>query len=99
MSKDAVSDLHGLKNLGRTTVLWLHAVGVHSRADLEKVGVVTAYLAMRERGFRATRVALYSLYGALHDVPWRDLSDRDKARLSAEAGEDLDQEVYRQAVG
>lgn len=97
MSKDALSDLHGMKNLGRTTVLWLHAIGIQCRADLEATGVVNAYLAMRERGFRATRVALFSLHGALADMSWRDLSEAEKARLIAEAN--LPADDYRQAVG
>ena len=96
---DAYSDLHGLKNLGRTTVQWLNAIGVHSRADLETKGVVTAYRAMKARGFRATRVALYSLHGALTDTPWRALSDETKHTLIIEAGEELEAEFYRHAVG
>ena len=99
MSKDAPSDLHGLKNLGRTTVLWLNAIGIHSRAELEANGVVNAYLAMRGRGFRATRVALYSLYGALADISWRDLRADIKRQLILEAGEAPDSEIYRPATG
>ncbi len=95
---DAYSDLHDLKNLGRTTVQWLNAIGVHSRADLESKGVVTAYQAMRARGFRATRVALYSLHGALIDTPWRALSSETKRTLVVEAGEESDNEIYRHAV-
>lgn len=95
---DAYSDLHDLKNLGRTTVQWLNAIGVHSRADLETKGVVTAYQAMRARGFRATRVALYSLHGALTDTPWRALSEETKRTLIVEASEDLDHEIYGHAV-
>ena len=68
---DAYSDLHGLKNLGRTTVLWLNAIGVHSRTDLEAKGVVAAYLAMRARGFRATRVALVQRAASAKSRRWR----------------------------
>lgn len=96
---DAYSDLHGLKNLGRTTVLWLNAIGVHSRTDLEAKGVVAAYLAMRARGFRATRVALYSLHGALTDTPWRDLPEHVKRQLVRDAGADLEVEDYRKFAG
>lgn len=91
----STSDLHTLKNLGRTTVLWLRAIGVHSRADLETKGVVSAYLAMRARGFRATRVALYSLHGALVDIPWRDLDDATKRELILAAGESPEPELER----
>ena len=98
MSKDAPSDLHGLKNLGRTTVQWLHAIGIHSRAALEANGVVSTYLAMRGRGFRATRVTLYSLHGALADISWRDLRDDVKHQLIRDAGEQPDLELYRQAA-
>lgn len=99
MSTDAPSDLHGLKNLGRTTVLWLNAIGIHSRAELERYGVVNAYLTMRRRGFRATRVALFSLYGALNDISWRDLQDDIKRQLIIDTGGEPDSEHYRQAAG
>jgi DNA transformation protein len=76
------SDLDAMTNLGRTTVHWLQAIGVRSRADLERVGIEAAFLAMRGRGFRVTRVTLYSLYGALNGTPWRQVSAADKARLN-----------------
>lgn len=81
------SDLDALTNLGRTTVHWLQAIGIRSRADLERVGVTSAFLAMRKRGFRVTRVTLYSLFGALHGIPWRQVSAADKAELNGIFGD------------
>ena len=98
MSKDAPSDLHAMKNLGRTTVQWLNAIGIHSRTQLEASGAVNAYLAMRSRGFRATRVALYSLHGALADISWREVPQDVKRQLTLDAGEVPESELYRQAA-
>jgi DNA transformation protein len=79
------SDLLALKNLGNTSVNWLHAVGIHSRAELEEVGPVHAYNRIRERGIKVSKVLLYALQGALLDVHWNQLDPALKRDLVAEA--------------
>lgn len=86
MSPLMESDLHALPNLGRTTVQWLRAVGIHSRDELERRGPVTAFRAMRDRGFRTTKAVLYSLHAALTEQNWRELSDGEKTSLLEELG-------------
>ena len=49
----------------------LHAVGIHSASDLRRLGAVDAYRAVRTRGFRASKVLLYAIEGALMDVHWK----------------------------
>ena len=61
-------ELQHLKNLGKTSAQWLHAVGIHSANDLRRYGAVGAYRAVRARGFRASKVLLYAIEGALLDV-------------------------------
>ena len=61
-------ELQTLKNLGKTSSQWLHAVGIHSASDLRRHGAVEAYRAVRARGFRASKVLLYSIEGALLDI-------------------------------
>ncbi|WP_263144635.1 TfoX/Sxy family protein [Pseudomonas sp. RIT-PI-AD] len=75
-------ELQHLKNLGKTSAQWLHAVGIHTGADLRRVGAVAAYRAVRARGFRASKVLLYAIEGALLDVHWNQLSAAHKAELN-----------------
>lgn len=78
-------ELLELKNLGKTSVHWLHAVGVHSREQLVARGAVDIYQTVRARGFKANRVLLYALQGALMDVHWNDLEPGLKSELLVQA--------------
>lgn len=66
-------ELLQLKNLGKTSAQWLHAVGIHNAHDLRRMGSVNAYRAVKARGFRASKVLLYAIEGALLDIPWSEL--------------------------
>ena len=73
-------ELQHLRNLGKTSAQWLHAVGIHSASDLKRLGAVDAYRAVKARGFRASKVLLYAIEGALLDVHWNDIPvDRKEA--------------------
>ncbi len=76
-----------MKNLGRTSVQWLKAVGIHSPEQLRSVGAVAAYNKVRGRGFRVSKVLLYALEGALLGIHWNKLEDEHKIRLLNEADE------------
>ena len=69
-------ELQHLKNLGKTSAQWLHAVGIHSAADLRRLGAVDAYRAVKARGFRASKVLLYAIEGALLEFIVHQLSLR-----------------------
>ncbi len=75
-------ELLTLKNLGKTSSQWLHASGIHTVADLRRLGAVQAYLAVKSRGFGASRVLLYAIEGALQDMPWKELPETTKAALN-----------------
>ena len=75
------SDLLELKNLGNTSINWLRAIGVHSKADLHSKGAVAAYHEIKQRGIRVSKVLLYALHGALTDTHWNDLDTATKQRL------------------
>jgi DNA transformation protein len=79
------SDLLDLKNLGNTSVNWLHTIGINSREELLNTGPVAAYLEIKHRGIRVSKVLLYALYGALNDTPWNDLDSATKQGLVEEA--------------
>lgn len=71
-----------LRNLGPVSRGWLAEIGVVDRAGLEAMGVVEAYLRVEERHPRkVSLVLLWALWGAVHDVDWRDVSDATKAEL------------------
>ncbi len=70
--------LDSLPNLGKTTVMWLRAIGVRDHATLADKGIYWAYVQMRKRGFRATTAVLFSLDGALVNRPWRSMPEHDK---------------------
>ena len=74
-------DLQCMKNLGKTSVQWLHAAGIHNAADLRRLGAIQAYRAVKIRGFRPSKVLLYSLEGALLDRHWCDLPAGRKTSL------------------
>ncbi|WAJ36601.1 TfoX/Sxy family protein [Pseudomonas sp. GOM7] len=80
-------ELQRLKNLGKTSAQWLHAVGIHTAGDLRRHGAVGAYRAVRSRGFRASKVLLYAIEGALLDIHWSELSATHKAALNGELQE------------
>ncbi|KTC63710.1 competence protein TfoX [Pseudomonas fluorescens ABAC62] len=75
-------ELQNLKNLGKTSAQWLHAVGIHSASDLRRLGAVDAYKAVKNRGFRASKVLLYAIEGALMDVHWNDIPRERKETLN-----------------
>ena len=79
------SDLLELKNLGNTSINWLKAIGVSSRSELEQKGAVPAYLSIKQRGIRVSKVLLYALHGALADIHWSDISDETKQNLLKQA--------------
>ncbi|WP_434773308.1 TfoX/Sxy family protein [Pseudomonas entomophila] len=74
-------ELQGLKNLGKTSAQWLHAVGIHTESDLRRLGAIGAYQAVKTRGFRVSKVLLYAIEGALLDVHWNALSFDHKRAL------------------
>ena len=78
--------LSQLRNIGPKSARMLAAAGFETRADLERVGSVGAYLAVRKSGEPATLNLLYALEGALLDEPWGSLPEPLKERLRAAAG-------------
>jgi DNA transformation protein len=81
MKKD---DIAALRNLGPKSATWLHAVGIHTRADLERLGAVRAYLQVKRGGFKVSLNLLYALAGVLQDVHWNKLPHDERSRLILE---------------
>lgn len=83
------SDLGSLKNLGPMSVGWLCEAGITSRAELERIGAVMAYLIVRHRRPNVNALLLFALHGALTDTHWAEIDPAAKAQLRAEAAEPL----------
>ncbi len=69
-----------LKNLGPACERDLHAVGIYTAEDIRKHGVEGTFVKLMEGriargtgGFCFNASYLYALYGALHDVDWREI--------------------------
>lgn len=83
-------ELLSLRNLGKTSVQWLHASGIHTAADLRRLGAAGAYRAVKSRGFGASKVLLYAIEGALRDVPWQQLPTSLKEELNRSLRDERD---------
>ncbi len=81
------NELIELKNLGKTSVQWLNAVGIRTPDQLRDTGAVATYCKVRDRGFKVSKVLLYALEGALTNAHWNELSPDYKARLLQEVHE------------
>ena len=78
------SPVSSLRNIGSTIALRLNEIGVHTAADLARLGPATAYQRMKAaEGSRRTPRCyyLYSLQGALDDQHWNELPPARKAAL------------------
>lgn len=76
--------LQHLKNIGPAMEAWLIAAGITSAKQLQEMGAVEAYL--RIRGLHknaANKMALYALYGAIHNENCLRLAPEAKAMLNA----------------
>ena len=66
------------------SAMWLHAVGIHTREDLERLGAARAYLLVKRGGFNVSLNLLYALAGVLLDVHWNKLPHAERSRLILE---------------
>jgi len=74
-----------MRNLGPACERDLNAAGIFAAHELIAAGPETAFLKMlearRERGRSAkacNAAYLYALYGAVHDVDWREVPEKIK---------------------
>jgi hypothetical protein len=70
-----------LPNLGPATTAWLAAVGIITRQDLARMGVIPACRAMHLLGFPIRVVGAYALQAALLGCPWQVLPASERADL------------------
>ena len=73
-----------LPGLGPKSLAMLAAAGIHSRADLERLGSVRAYLKTKATGQNASLNLLWALEGALTGQDWRVVAREERTRLLLE---------------
>lgn len=85
MRRDGATPIAELRNLGPVSAEMLAALGITTRGDLERVGPVLAYRALKDAHPGVSRNLLYAMHGALTGERWNALSPATRARLRSEA--------------
>lgn len=79
--KKHATKLLDLKNFGPKSTEWLNSIGVYTKADLRRLGSITIYRLLKERGYPVSLNMVYAIEGALMDVHWNKLPADMKAEL------------------
>jgi len=80
--------VENLRNLGPTSAAWLHDAGIHTIAELRRLGPSVAFRLVKQQQPKVTLNLLWALVAGLADRDWRELTDAEKERLRAETDED-----------
>ena len=85
MSKNDGSSISQMRNLRPACEADLNSVGIFSADDVKKLGVEETFLRVligRKKMGRSTAgcnaTYLYALYGAIHDIDWREIPENKK---------------------
>jgi hypothetical protein len=77
-----------MRNLGPAVEKDLNAAGVFNAAQIRRLGAKGTFLKMLEGRLKIGRSAkccnalyLYSLYGAIHDLDWREIPEDKKTEF------------------
>ncbi len=85
--------IHQLRNLGPAFERDLNAVGIYTLADIKKHGVEATFLQMmqgrrqkakkqnKKGGTCFNAAYLYALYGAVHNIDWREVPESKKKQF------------------
>lgn len=73
--------LAALANLGPKSAQALVAAGIHSFAELQRLGAVAAYAKVKRNEPKATLNLLWALEGALTGLPWRVVAKEHRTSL------------------
>ncbi|KZX14901.1 hypothetical protein MBCUT_18540 [Methanobrevibacter cuticularis] len=76
-----MSQLTNLPNIGKILEKQLNTVGIKTIEDLKEIGSKEAWLKIREIDDSACYNRLCGLEGAIQNIRWFDLSDKDKKDL------------------
>lgn len=87
-SKDDVRRISEMRNLGPACERDLNSAGITTAGQLIELGATDAFVRMltsRKADGKSTKCCnaayLYALYGAIHDIDWRELPEKKKAEF------------------
>ena len=82
MPKQASSDdFARLPNLGPKSRAMLNAAGIHTVADLYRLGSVAAYLQVKRQGGNTSLNLLWALEGAISGLHWQEVAREHRTSL------------------
>lgn len=91
-----------MRNLGPACEQDLNAVGIHTAEQLTALGPEKAFVKIligrkqQGRGAKCCNAAyLYALYGAIHDIDWRDVPESKKQEFKKLTAEMRQSKIYR----
>lgn len=80
-----MGELSKLKGLGPKSEEYLNEIGIYSKAQLQKIGAVRAFIKLtKECGNKPSLNFLYAMVGALEGEHWTKIAKHDKERLLLE---------------
>jgi len=81
-----VSEIAGLKNLGRQTEVWLNGIGIFTKADLERIGSVRIFQLLKSEGRSVSLNLVYAIEGAIIDTDRKKLPKELMTELKRQIG-------------
>ena len=83
-SRVSATELGALLNLGPKSAAWLHAIGIRSRDDIIRLGVIEICRRVRAAGQPVSVLLAYALEGAVTGCHWNAIPWETKQFLRAE---------------
>ena len=74
-------DIALLPNLGPKSQQMLARAGIHTLADLQRMGAVAAYLRVKRHGGNVSLNLLWALEGAISGLHWQDVARDHRTSL------------------
>jgi DNA transformation protein len=80
-----MGELSKLKGLGQKSEKSLSEIGINTKADLETIGPVRAFIKLKkECSIKPSLNFLYAMVGALENEHWANIAKSEKGRLLME---------------
>ncbi|HLP24298.1 MAG TPA: TfoX/Sxy family protein [Acidobacteriota bacterium] len=83
-TRGGIAEIATLLNLGPKSAAWFDAAGIHTRAQIAKLGPIGVCRRLLESGRPVTVLMAYAVEGALSGTHWNALPAETKQWLRAE---------------
>lgn len=78
---DANTPVRDLPNIGKACEKWFALLGIHTKGDIEKIGIVHLYAMIKEGKPQTSIVLLWALFGAMNNMRFDEVPDEIKEKL------------------